>query len=618
MFFIVFHAKSQTHRNNTVGNNFEISDIKKFTEIYRSDNFYDAKTALKKIKNNEFEHLSADNYFPGFADKYYWLVINIRNTSKSNKDLILQINNPNIDTIYFYEIYEPDSIALSGESGDAVPFSKRKFISECPVFQINIETNKEKAYLLMLRKRKLIKFPAKLYDIKRFQQHNRKKMLIYSFYFGSVLLIFIFSMITGISTKNKIPIAYGIYVFWFALYLFIDTGYAFEFLYPEAAWLNSSVKVPVSILGIIAFLYFSNLFIDTKKYNKLLPKIFNVFYITWLAFYFITLPFVYSFSGKYNFIILLKIQYAIIIFAVILMIITFVTIYKHNKKACNLYLLAMGVFTAGIILYFTPQLGFLKFGITNYHPLLFASSGEIFIFSIAVFFKIKNISEEKNRLALLTAQQEKDILTAYLKGSEKTQAKISNELHDNIGSRLALIKNIILSGVKDKKELSRDVGELYDDVRELSHRLSYNKFFMLGCSNTIKGYLKDINDNTKLSIQTKLYCNIDNSLDNEFGLQIFRIIQEALQNCIKHAGKATVYVQIILYENEVSLTIEDDGKGFDTTNESLMNGNGITNMLMRTKLLNGMFEISSEPGKGTFIAVTIPVNHKSGFRLYPL
>ncbi|NPA68509.1 MAG: hypothetical protein GXO50_07870, partial [Chlorobi bacterium] len=131
MFFIVFYAKSQTHKNNTAGNNFGISGIKNFIEIYRSDNFYDAKTALKKIKNNEFEHLSADNYFPGFADKYYWLVINIRNRSKSNKNLILEINNPNIDTVYFYEIYKPDSIILSGKSGDAVPFSERKFISEC-------------------------------------------------------------------------------------------------------------------------------------------------------------------------------------------------------------------------------------------------------------------------------------------------------------------------------------------------------------------------------------------------------------------------------------------------------------------------------------------------------
>jgi len=602
--FYVMSQKSLQEHNN-IDDDFVFAKLGKFADIYRSNKILDVNVAWQKIKTNKLEQLPSNSFFPGLADKYYWLVIKLNNTSKINKKLIIEINNPQIDTIYFYEVLKNDSIVLLGESGDEIPFSKRLDANELPVFPININPKKEKTYILMLRKRKIIKFPSKIYDVKEFQHHSRNKMFFYSLYFGGVFLIFTFSIIIGIFIRNKILIAYGIYVILIASYIFTETGFAYEFIYPNIIWLNSPIRVPISLFAMIAFLYFSNLFIDTKQHSRLFSKLFYMFYIAWIATYLISLPFVMFYPSQYHSFIL-KAHYIFILLGLILMIITLVVVYKHNKKICQTYLFAISIFILGAAIYLVPEFGITKFGITDYHPMFLASIGEFFVFSIAIFLNIINIFKEKNRLTELTAKQEKDILTAQIDGREEANKRISSELHDNISSRLALIKNIVLTGNKSKTEISKDISEIYKEVRDLSHRLSPNNFFILGCSTSVKKYLKEINDNTKLTIKTEFYCDINNDLDNEIGLQVFRIIQEALQNCIKHAGEAEVKVQIIMHDNELSLIIEDDGKGFDTQDNLFIDGTGIKNIAMRVKLLNGIFDLTSKIGVGTFIDISIP------------
>ena len=175
-----------------------------------------------------------------------------------------------------------------------------------------------------------------------------------------------------------------------------------------------------------------------------------------------------------------------------------------------------------------------------------------------------------NGLKQLLEGKEKEILTAHIKGNEHAKKRISSE------------------------------------VRDISSKLTPNSFFILGCSDYIKEYLQEINNNSKLTINTKFYCDIKDQLDNEIGFQIFRIIQEATQNCVKYAGIANVIVQIIMHETYTSLTIDDDGNGFDQNNTQLLKGSGLENMRMRTKILNGNFEITSTIGKGTNIIVSIP------------
>jgi len=574
-------------------------------DIYTTDKLMNVDSVWQKINDNKLTKIPSDNFFPGLGDKFYWLIIKTKNTSNLHKEVIIEVNNPQIDTIYFYEVLKNNSINLLSESGDEIPFNRRVTRNELPVFSIDLEADKEKTYILMLRKRKINKFPSKIYDKKVFESHSRKKILTYGLYFGSVFLIFIASLVIGLLIKNKTLVYYSLYIIFMGAYIITESGYAYEFIYPNLTWLNSPMRVPVSMIALIFFLIFSNLFINTEKYKNKLHKAFKIIYISWLATYFISLPFVNIYPHFYHSFILIA-HYFFILFSLALMLITVSLVFKHNKKDSFIYLFAITIFIGGIVVYYIPQFGLINKGITSYHPMLFASIGEFTIFTFALFINIRKVNIEKNKLTKLTAIQEKEILTAHIKGDEHAKKRISSELHDNISSRLALLKNKVQEKKINNNEIINDLAKLYSEVRDISSKLTPNSFFLLGCSNYIKEYLQDINDNSELTINTKFYCDTEAPLDDDTGFQIFRIIQEASQNCVKYAGEANVVVQIIMHKTYTSITIDDDGNGFDQNNELLLNGNGLGNMKMRTKILNGKFEITSEIGKGTNIIVSIP------------
>ncbi|NJK87311.1 MAG: hypothetical protein HC906_16340, partial [Bacteroidales bacterium] len=154
---------------------------------------------------------------------------------------------------------------------------------------------------------------------------------------------------------------------------------------------------------------------------------------------------------------------------------------------------------------------------------------EFGIFSIALVVEVRNINETKNRLLAANAEQQKKILDAYVEGAEKERTRLSGELHDNIGSRLALLKNQIAVRVESEDEIISDIGELYKNVRSLSHELSPGNFNVIRFEEYLPIYLEKIENTSR--IKTKfIYRNVP-LLNTNIYSQLFRIIQEAVQKC---------------------------------------------------------------------------------------
>jgi len=109
-------------------------------------------------------------------------------------------------------------------------------------------------------------------------------------------------------------------------------------------------------------------------------------------------------------------------------------------------------------------------------------------------------------------------------------------------------------------------------------------------------------------------CELDEVIENESGLDLYRIIQEATNNIVKHSGAKKVTLKVYLTNKYVQTEIEDDGIGFDIRKlkENIPGGFGLFNMSERTKATGGKFSFESEPGKGTKIKILIPknINHR--------
>jgi signal transduction histidine kinase len=266
-----------------------------------------------------------------------------------------------------------------------------------------------------------------------------------------------------------------------------------------------------------------------------------------------------------------------------------------------------------------------KANINSSEILFFALAGVILLsvlFSFIFYFvysyrkKQKLDSEERNRLKM---KFDNELLLAQLEIQEQTLKTISEEIHDNIGQALSLAKlklntlkydqqDLLVEKINDSREL---VSKAIRDLRDLSRSLNTDSIASMGLVRAIEQELDILR---KSGFQTTLYTEGEiRKMEPQKELILFRIVQESLNNIIKHAGARTIRITALYTGNELDLQVEDDGKGAEA-NSLDMDGNsyrslGLRNMYNRAGLIGGTFSIHSVPGNGTIVKLTIPINN---------
>jgi PAS domain S-box-containing protein len=201
-----------------------------------------------------------------------------------------------------------------------------------------------------------------------------------------------------------------------------------------------------------------------------------------------------------------------------------------------------------------------------------------------------------------------------LEAQEKERARIGRELHDDINQRLAMLA-VELEQLQDNpsevrsrvQELRQQTAELSNDVQALSHELHSSKLEYLGAIGGMKSWCKEFGERQGIQIEFKS-TDVQTSVAPEVGLCLFRVLQEALHNAVKHSGVKRIEVQLRQDSGEIHLVISDLGRGFDLETATQGRGLGLTSMQERVRLVNGIFEIQSKPMGGTTIHVRVPLS----------
>ena len=229
--------------------------------------------------------------------------------------------------------------------------------------------------------------------------------------------------------------------------------------------------------------------------------------------------------------------------------------------------------------------------------------------------KAKNILEKEQ----MRSQFQQELLQTQLEIQEQTLKTISQEIHDNIGQVLSLAKlNLNTMEIDKKEELQEKivdskklVSKAIQDLRDLSKSMNTDNIEAMGLVRAIEYELEMIR---KTGFKTEL--NVQGSvtrLEPQKELILFRIIQEVLNNIMKHADATTIDTRLDFNVNEIRILVKDNGKGFDLSlfNESDNStvGLGIRNMHNRARLINASFHINSNPGEGTEVTLIVPVNN---------
>ncbi len=217
-------------------------------------------------------------------------------------------------------------------------------------------------------------------------------------------------------------------------------------------------------------------------------------------------------------------------------------------------------------------------------------------------------------LALVESRREiRDLLSHQQDVIEKERAAISREIHDSLGQILTVLKMECSSPERDgiasskARTLLRLLETALQAVRDISRRLRPRSLDELGLVEALEGLIEDIQRHSGLAIDLQT-PRLELGPGNEISTAIFRIVQEALTNVMKHAQARHVDVEIRVERDTLAMRIEDDGRGIRSDSMHTGRGFGLAGIRERVNHLRGHMSIHGEAGEGTLLEIRIPLN----------
>ncbi len=244
-------------------------------------------------------------------------------------------------------------------------------------------------------------------------------------------------------------------------------------------------------------------------------------------------------------------------------------------------------------------------------------TGILFVFLVGcvVYFivlyrnrQVKNKKEQEEREAIY--QQE--LLKTQVEIQEQTFEQISKEIHDNITQVLSFVKltlrslgNALDEPNKIKLEDTRELlSQTIIDLRDMSKSMSFEHIASAGLAKTIEKEVERMNKSDVIRVsyvtEGKIY-----SLGEQRELVLFRILQESMNNALKHSGAQHFNISLLYRDDFFNLTLEDDGSGFSPALLENKSGSGLRNIENRASLIGGKATIESAPGKGCRVSVNL-------------
>lgn len=226
----------------------------------------------------------------------------------------------------------------------------------------------------------------------------------------------------------------------------------------------------------------------------------------------------------------------------------------------------------------------------------------------------KELEIQKN-LTLLK-EQEIGIINAMIEGQEKERQQVAEDLHDNLGSAIATLKlhfeNLKLS--LSKKKIDKEalftktedlIEEAYQKVRSIAHVKNSGVIANKGLLVAIQLMAQKVSAANSIDIEV-VHFGLEKHLENSLEISLFRMVQELTTNIIKHASASHATINITQDKQGITLLVEDNGVGMDTSKITTTHGMGLHSIETRVEHLGGQFTIDSTPTKGTTIIIQIP------------
>jgi signal transduction histidine kinase len=245
---------------------------------------------------------------------------------------------------------------------------------------------------------------------------------------------------------------------------------------------------------------------------------------------------------------------------------------------------------------------------------LVGSAAILLIISLLTYRNYKQKQKlQQQRISELETHQQLMATEAVLKGEEQERTRLAKDLHDGLGGMLSGIK-YSLNTMKGNLIMTPDNAQAFErsmdmldssikEMRRVAHNMMPESLVKFGLDTALKDFCNEINNSGALAISYQSIGVADATIDATTAITVYRIVQELINNTMKHAAAKTAIVQVTKSDAHLSVTVEDDGKGFDTGVLKQAKGIGWSNIQNRVEFLKGTVDVQSEKGKGTSVHI---------------
>lgn len=535
-------------------------------------------------------------------------------TNRSFQGYVFELANAHIGQ---YDIYfrEGDETLATFRQGDNFVFGKREvqhnyFIHNIPITKGDIID----VYIRVDQGGQEISMPISISQRPFFVKQTIHTKIFHGLIIGIFLITSVVTFFLYCIYKERYFLYEVILSVASIFYILAEEGYGLMLFWQNTPSFNGTSRPLFIAIVIIFSTLFTEDFLSLKKIDRLTPKLTRGLILLLIAFMVFAHPIdIFEIRTRENIGLIISIFLSLIVFQCTYILFLSLRSWIKEKNFDALIILILFLVTG-----FSIIIRFLAFqGIGLNSPIVahtgFITRG-IHIPLIGGFLIYKALSSyRKNQEVQISLLEEKNKRTREVIESVDTERqRISMALHDSAGSIVTALKANLEMITENAPSLKENINynnsielsnQLQSEIRDISNDILPSSITKIGIEAEIKSILRRIEKT--YDITTSFETNSNNEpIEEKFVRHLYYIVREALDNIVKYAEAKNILVQFYIFEDDINILIEDDGKGFNVTSARNGTGSGLNNMATRINWLNGTIDIYSK--KGTSISINIP------------
>ncbi len=578
---------------------------------------FNDSTLLNALRQN-WQHFRHSNIQISDPINTFWVKVPLAVVG----DLIPQtlfIDNPHLNLLKVWMRDKRGVIRSFPLTGDNLPFNTRLIPEAGFVYALPLGVSRGDTIIIAADKRaSKLELPVHLSSREHHIVTQQRRMLGYGVFFGFIILLLMMNVWLLATTRARVYLWYAVYLLTILAYLSSDAGLLYQYIFPQRPGWNDLLRPFLFGASLFPLLLFFNELLDIRHASPAILRINRILLTVYLMLFGIAL--LMSSSGNLG-IQSVWLKLAAILVPVFYLIILGETIYfiRQRIRFAFFMLYSFGSYTILVSIFLLAQRDLIvqnNFTLKAHYFALFLDAAVV---ASSLFWRFRHLSAEAGRLQLALLKQQARIFSETAEWQKTEMRRFSSLLHDSIGAHLGLLRfraDQMSLTEQARRDLSQRIGGLADEVRRMSHRFSPLILQEKGLKEALAEEVKLLHGETGINFQYE-WLGDESRLPHSYEIIIYRMVQELLQNVFKHAAATEVILQLILDGRQLSVYVEDNGKG-EGNQVASSAGIGLRSIRELTAFLGGQCQIRTSAGEGFSVSIELNIqdyaDHNSGHR----